>query len=77
MQVNRPSNIPGPLNTDRSNRDGQRRQQEGKEQGKQPPKEDAVEFQTPKDAKAGVAKPVLPKPASPSSGKQPPLDLSA
>lgn len=82
MQVNRPSNIPGigPLSTDRSNRDGQRRQGEGKgkEQGKQPHEEDAVELHGPKDGKAPV-KPFAPKPARPDggAGKQPPLDLSA
>lgn len=80
MQVNRPSNIPGPLSTDRSNRDGHRRQGEGKgkEQGKQPQEQDAVELHAPKDGKAPVLKPLTaPKAGQGNSGKQPPLDLSA
>lgn len=83
MQVNRPSNIPGigqgPLSTDRSNRDGQRRQQDGKPQGEQRPKGDAVELHAPEEGTLPAARPMVPKPTGQATGKQPqpPLDLSA
>ncbi|MFT3684559.1 MAG: hypothetical protein QM783_06450 [Phycisphaerales bacterium] len=86
MQVNRPNGVSGigqgPHGAERSNRDGQRKQQGGSG-GEQPPKKqpevgDEVELHQPP---AGAPKPVTPvarplSPLPPPKGK-PPLDLSA
>ncbi len=83
MQVNRPSNVPGygqgPGAADRSNKDGQRRNQGGRDEPKKRPEaKDQVQLHTPEPgANPAPARPAhAVKPIKPGLSN-PPLDLSA
>lgn len=80
MRVSGPNGVSGygqgPQGADRSNRDGQRKQQGKDEPKKQPEETDEVELHKP-EAGTPKAPPVARAMPQPPKGKQPPLDLSA